>query len=132
MLKNKTCFLVPQVKKTTTTAFFRVTNQESGAVVFEADTSGPDVHIKGNTMTFLTGFFIYLEPATGYTIHLDRGAVESADNCNTLSTEAGWDFTTKRCKDTSNLLILNRSRSYGLNDQLIESSEVSFSTYENN
>ncbi|XP_033628698.1 uncharacterized protein LOC117291209 [Asterias rubens] len=85
-----------KVKKTTTTAFFRVTNQESGAVVFEADTSGPDVHIKGNTMTFLTGFFIYLEPATGYTIHLDRGAVESADNCNTLSTEAGWDFTTKR------------------------------------
>ncbi len=85
-----------KVKKTSSPAFFRVTEQESGAVVFEVDTSGPDVLISGNVMTFLTGYFVFLEPEMRYTIHLDRGAVESADNCNTLSTEAEWDFATMR------------------------------------
>ena len=48
--------------------------------------------INGHYLYFLNGENLELD--TEYTIHVDEGAVESADNCNVLSKEAEWTFTT--------------------------------------
>ena len=86
-----------------------------GAVVWQIDATGPEAVAKKRTLTF-PNVDVNLDLGTQYTISLDGGVVQSADDdCSVKSKPEAWTFRTKLCKLFLPLICLDLSINLGTN-----------------